>query len=137
MLNRRGFAACAICSAIGLVATGLESKARAEGLKRTVIRKQDFPGDQYATILMQVDIEPGFFVPWHTHPGVESTFVVDGDLTLKIKGQPDRGLKSGEGFEIPPETPHAAEAGDRKVKLAITYVVDKNKPLATLVPAPA
>jgi hypothetical protein len=34
-------------------------------------------------------------------------------------------LKAGDGFQIPPETPHAGgKPGDKKTRIAITYVVD-------------
>jgi hypothetical protein len=45
-------------------------------------------------------------------------------------------IKAGDGFQIPPETPHAGgKPGDTKSRILITYVVDKGKPLAS--PAPA
>jgi quercetin dioxygenase-like cupin family protein len=41
-------------------------------------------------------------------------------------------LKAGDGFQIPPETPHAGgKPGDKKSRIAITYVVEKGKPLAS------
>jgi quercetin dioxygenase-like cupin family protein len=70
----------------------------------------------------------------HTHPGVESGYFVEGGGTLSVKGQPDRAVKAGEGFQVPPETPHSLKNGGQKSRLAITYVVEKDKPLAS--PAP-
>jgi len=41
-------------------------------------------------------------------------------------------LKAGDGFQVPPETPHAGvKNGGKKTRLAITYVVEKGKPLVT------
>ena len=35
-------------------------------------------------------------------------------------------------FQIPPETPHAGgKPGDKKKRIAITYVVEKGKPLVS------
>jgi quercetin dioxygenase-like cupin family protein len=43
-----------------------------------------------------------------------------------------RMLKKGDGFHIPPETPHAGgKPGDAKSVILITYVVEKGKPLAS------
>jgi len=43
-----------------------------------------------------------------------------------------RTLKAGDGFQVPPETPHAGvKNGGKKTRLAITYVVEKGKPLVT------
>ena len=41
-------------------------------------------------------------------------------------------MQAGDGFQSPPETPHAGgKPGTTKTRLAITYVVEKGKPLAT------
>jgi quercetin dioxygenase-like cupin family protein len=72
----------------------------------------------------------------HTHPGIESSYVLEGGFELPVQGQPTRMLKAGDGFQIPPETPHAGgKPGDKKSRLATTYVVEKGKPLASPVPA--
>ena len=43
-----------------------------------------------------------------------------------------RTLKAGDGFQIPPETPHAGgKPGNAKSRVLITYVVQKGKPLAS------
>jgi mannose-6-phosphate isomerase-like protein (cupin superfamily) len=87
----------------------------------------------YETIIMEVEIDPGVTVARHTHPGVESSYVLEGGFELPIQGQPTRTLKPGDGFQIPAETPHAGgKPGDKISRLAITYVVEKGKPLARL-----
>ena len=43
-----------------------------------------------------------------------------------MKGSPAKTYGSGEGFQIPPKSRN----GDKAAKLTITYVVDKDKPLA-------
>jgi quercetin dioxygenase-like cupin family protein len=96
----------------------------------------DGPMPGYVTINMQVEIDAGVTVARHTHPGIESTYVLEGGFELPVQGQPTRMLKAGDGFQIPPETPHAGgKPGTTKSMLAITYVVEKGKPLAS--PAPA
>ena len=132
MLARRRFVGCALCAGLGLISA--EAPAQAEGLRRTVLQRTEFPGDKYVTILVSAEIDPGFLVPRHTHPGVESTFLIEGGGTLVVQGQGERLLKPGEGFEVPPETPHLLRNGDRLSRLASTYVVEKDKPLAS--PAP-
>src|ERR1700675_3294356 len=49
---------------------------------------------------------PGTLVARHTHPGIESGYVVSGGLELPIEGQPTRMLKPGDGFHVPVATPH-------------------------------
>ncbi len=144
MLTRRGFAgfaSCAICAVTGFIATEASAAegaapAAATGVKRKILSQLDGPMPGYVTINMEVEIDPGVTVPRHTHPGIESSYVLEGGFELPVQGQPTRILKAGDGFQIPPETPHAGgKPGDKKSRIAITYVVEKGKPLVS--PAPA
>jgi quercetin dioxygenase-like cupin family protein len=136
MLSRRKFAACALCAAAGFAASAVgEANAQMPaGIKRTVLSKTDMPDGKYVALLVTVEIDAGVIVPRHTHPGVESAYCLDGSAQLSIKGQPDRMVKAGDSFQVPTETPHSAKVGDKPVKLAVTYTVEKDKPLATVVP---
>jgi len=136
MLSRRNFGACALCAIAGFAATGVitEAEAQPAGLKRTILQRTEVPDTKYVTVLVSVEIEPGTVVARHTHPGVESAYVLEGEAELSVQGQSPRKIKAGDGFQIPPETPHSARNGDKPSKLLVTYVVDKDKPLAS--PAP-
>jgi quercetin dioxygenase-like cupin family protein len=79
-----------------------------------------------------VQIEPGVTVARHTHPGIESGYVVAGGLNLPIEGMPTRALKPGDGFQVPAGVPHAGDKnGPAKTIITSTYVVEKGKPLAS------
>ena len=79
---------------------------------------------------MDVTIEAGTKVPRHTHPGIESSYVVEGAFELPVEGQPLRMVKAGDAFQIPPETPHAGgKPFDTKSRILVTYIVEKDKPL--------
>ena len=65
----------------------------------------------------------------HTHPGVESGYLIEGDFTLLVAGQPDRPLKTGGSYQIPAGAPHDARSGAQGTKVIDTYVVEKGKPL--------
>ena len=136
MIKRRGFVSCAICAAIRLVAASSEADARSQppGFTRKILQKTEYPGDKYVCILVEVDIEPNGLVARHTHPGVESGYLVAGSSTLSVKGQPDRVLNPGDGYQIPPETPHSVRNGPVASRVSATFIVEKDKPLAT--PAP-
>jgi len=129
MLTRRGFVACALCAVAGFVATGV--LAQTPGVKRTILSQTDGPVDGYVTISVRAEIEPGAAVARHTHPGIESTFVVEGSTELIIEGQAPRQIAAGEAFQVPANTPHAARNGPVKAILSSTYVVEKGKPLAS------
>jgi quercetin dioxygenase-like cupin family protein len=83
-------------------------------------------------MLVEATIDAGVPVARHTHPGVESAYVLEGGFELPIQGQATRTLKPGDGFQIPPDTTHAGgKSGDAKTRVLITYVVEKGKPLAS------
>ena len=133
MLTRRGFGACALCAAVGLVAFGAEAQTQptqTAGVNRTVIQSTDL-NDTHMTVLAMVDIAAGATVARHTHPGIESAYLLEGELELLIQGQPDRRVKAGEGYQVPPNTPHGARNGDKASKLSVTFVVEKGKPFAS------
>jgi quercetin dioxygenase-like cupin family protein len=81
---------------------------------------------------MDVVIDAGATVARHTHPGIESSYVMEGKIELPVQGQPTRMLKAGDVFQIPPNTPHAGgKASNPKTRVMITYIVEKGKPLAS------
>lgn len=136
MLNRRIFTGCAICAAIGLVADGASAQAPS-GLKRTITARHDGPAEGYETLEVVVDIEPNFLVDWHTHPGTEAGYTLEGGGELRVKGEPTQMTRPGASWVIAPENPHTLKNGSQASKLVVTYTVQKGKPLATPVSAPA
>lgn len=140
MLSRRGFAgiaSCAICSLAGFLAENVSAQAAQPvasngGVTRKILSQIDGPVPGYMTVIMDVSIEPGVTVPRHTHPGVESTYVMEGGGgELSVEGQPPRIMKAGDTFQIAPETPHElGKTVEAKTRLLINYIVEKGKPLA-------
>ena len=136
MLTRRGFAACAICAATGMLATGAAAQSAPPkpmpGVKFTPLGRAEGPTPGYVTIMVEAEVEPGITVGRHTHPGVECSYVLEGGLEMPIEGQPTRMLKAGDSYLIPAGTPHAGgKVGDKKTRIITTYVVEKDKPLAS------
>jgi quercetin dioxygenase-like cupin family protein len=101
---------------------------------RRILQKTEYPGDKYVCVLVEVEIKPNALVARHTHPGVESSYIASGTSTLSVKGQPDRVLKAGDGFQIPPEVPDSVRNGPTKSLVIANDTVEKDKPLAS--PAP-
>jgi quercetin dioxygenase-like cupin family protein len=139
MLSRRLFGNCLLCAGMGLVATDASAQTpaapgAAQGLTRTILSKVEMPAATYDTLQVMVGIEPGFLVARHTHPGTESSFVIEGGGTLFVQGRPDRTIAAGDAFLIPPEVPHALQNKGAPARLFVTYTVERGKPIAT--PAP-
>jgi quercetin dioxygenase-like cupin family protein len=138
MMTRRGFAGfapCAICAATMLVATDASAQnppAGTPGVTRKILSRMDGPAPGYETLVVEATIEAGMVVARHTHPGIESGYVLEGGGELPIDGQPTLMLKPGDAFQVPPRTPHAGgKASPTKSRLLLNYVVEKGKPLAS------
>jgi quercetin dioxygenase-like cupin family protein len=135
MLTRRGFASCALCAITGFIATEASAQGAppaAGGVTRKILSQTDGPAPGYETLLVEATIEAGVVVGRHTHPGIESAYVLEGGFELPIQGQATRTIKAGDAFQVPPDTPHAGgKAGTAKSIILITYVVQKGKPLAS------
>ncbi|MBV9971332.1 MAG: cupin domain-containing protein [Xanthobacteraceae bacterium] len=123
------------CVAVATVLVGVPAVAQqGEPLKRTVLQKNDFPGDKMSTLLVLIEIAPNFVVAKHTHPGIETGYVLDGEVVLAVDGQGERAVKAGESYTNPATVPHIAKGGPQGAKVIATFIVEKDKPLAT--PAP-
>ena len=139
MLTRRrfsGFASCAICGLTGFIATDASAQgsppAGSPSFRRKILSQTDGPVPGYVTIIVDAEVDPGVTVPRHTHPGIESAYIVEGSLELPIEGQPTRTYNPGDSYQVPTGTPHAGgKPSDKKIRFTATYVVEKDKPLAS------
>jgi quercetin dioxygenase-like cupin family protein len=111
---------------MNIVASAMAQQA---SVKRTPLRTIEFPPG-FTTVTAIAEMPPGNCAGRHTHPGIESGYVMDGDIILKVEGKPDQTVKAGASFETPPNTPHDActVTGFRALS---TYVVENGKPLAS------
>src|ERR1700682_1558311 len=70
------------------------------GITRTPLQTVDFPPG-FNTVSAIAQIAAGNCAGRHTHPGIESSYLMEGEMLLKIEGKPDQRLKAGESFQIP------------------------------------
>ncbi|MGD9915233.1 MAG: cupin domain-containing protein [Rhizobiaceae bacterium] len=102
-----------------------------DGIKRTPLQKVEFP-EGYTTVTGIAEIQPGVSAGRHTHPGIETGYVLEGETVLAIDGEPERTMKAGESYTIPAGVPHDARAiGETPTKVLGVYVIERGKPLAT------
>lgn len=105
--------------------------AAQDGIKRTPLQKVDFP-EGYTTVTGLAEIQPGVSAGRHTHPGIETGYVLEGETVLSIDGQGDVTMKAGDSYVIPAGIPHDAKAiGEKPVKVLGIYVIERGKPLAS------
>jgi quercetin dioxygenase-like cupin family protein len=127
-ISMRVAAAVIAVAAVGLVAVG----AQQPGFTRTVIQQHDLstPGREIVQAIAAFD--PKATVGWHTHPGEESGYILEGSFLFEMDGKPPVTLTAGQTFFVPPGTPHnATNSGGGKTRVLATYTVEKGKPLAT------
>ena len=109
--------------------------AQASGLTRTLVGKADVSVPGREAVVARVEVAPGARAGRHTHPGDEISYVMEGEATLLVDGQPPKLVKAGESFVVPAGVVHDAHNnGTTATKLLGVYVVEKGQPLAT--PAP-
>ncbi len=110
------------------------AQAQQAGVKRTDLQRHDLSVPGYEAVQVRVDLEPGVAFPKHTHPGEEIIYVLGGTMEYEIEGKPPETLKAGDVLFIPAGTIHAAKnVGSGTASELATYVVEKGKPLLTLV----
>ena len=93
------------------------------------------PGREIVQVetLIPVGVESG----WHVHPGEEVGYIVVGQVEMKVQGRATVVLNAGDGFLIPPRTPHnARDLGPETGRMLSTYIVETGQPIATFVDPP-
>ncbi|MDB5652603.1 MAG: hypothetical protein JWQ94_216 [Tardiphaga sp.] len=118
---------------VGLTLTAGGLAAQAQGIKRTPLQDVKFPAG-YHIVTVIAEIGPSQLAGRHTHPGVDTGYVLDGAATLLVEGKPDQELKAGDSYAVPAGIAHDIKTGDKGLKIMAVYVVEDGKPVAT--PAP-
>jgi len=110
------------------------ARAQQPGVTRTDLQRHDLSAPGREAIQVRVDLAPGVAFPNHTHPGEEIIYVLEGALEYQLEGKQPVTLKAGDVLFIPAGTIHSAKnAGSVTGSELATYIVEKGKPLLTLV----
>ena len=108
-------------------------QAQQAGTKRTDLQRHDLSAPGREVVQVRVDFDPGYVAPRHTHPGEEIIYVIEGSLEYEIAGKVAR-VKAGDVLFVPAGAVHTAKnVGSGNGAELATYVVEKGKPLITLV----
>jgi quercetin dioxygenase-like cupin family protein len=126
-----------LIAAAALIASALAphlAPAQAPGIKRTDLSRNDLSVPGREAIQVLVGFAPGVVAPNHTDAGEEIVYIVEGALEYALEGKPPVTLKAGDVLFIPARTPHAVKnVGSGNAAELATYIVEKGKPLLTLV----
>ena len=139
MLTRRGFAgfaSCALCGITEFVATAASAQgtppAATSGVTRKILSQADGPVPGYVTMLVEATIDAGAPLARHTHPGIESAYVLEGGFSFPSRVRRPARSNRAMASRFLPETPHGGgKPSDAKSRISIDDVVEKGKPLAS------
>jgi quercetin dioxygenase-like cupin family protein len=120
---------------VAALATGVGVlNAQQPGFKRIEVQDRDLSIPGRHAVQARAEFEPGGAIGRHTHPGEELSIVLEGTLVLEVDGEPARTVNAGESFFVPAGVVHAGKnPGTGKAVVFATYIVEKGKPVATLV----
>lgn len=123
-----GFMAAALLSSTSSVVQGQT------GVERKVLLQEDLTTPGYQITLIGVTIAAGAREGQHTHPGTLVGQVQEGELMLEKQGLPTQTYKAGESFSVKPGQIHEGmNHGKTPIKILVTLVAEKGKPLTTQV----
>ena len=126
-------------AALSLNAAAVEPQAAAQPVRNIMERHDESRAPGKEIVIGTATLPRGSVIGYHTHPGDEAGYVLEGNLILKTQGQPDRPLKAGDSFFNPRGAVHslgAAPGSDGGMAVS-TWIVDKGEPMATPAPAAA
>ena len=107
--------------------------AQQPGFKRVELQRGDLSVAGREVVVVRGEFEPGAMVGRHSHPGEESTYILEGTVQLEIDGKPPVISKAGDVIFIPAGTIHSAKnIGTTQARVLANYIVEKGKPLSTL-----
>ena len=105
---------------------------------RTILQQVDLSVAGHEVVTAVAELKPGGTPGWHTHPGEEVSYVLEGTVVIEQAGKPPMSAGPGKAFVIPAGTVHnATNHGTAVARLLVNYFVEKGKPVATPAPAPA
>ena len=132
MNTARIMAIAALIATIGLALH--VAQAQQVGARRIDLQRHDLSVPGREVVQTIVELAPGTTAPRHTHPGEEIIYVLEGTWEYTVEGKPPVTLKAGDVLFIPAGAIHSARnvGAGRAAELA-TYIVEKGKPLLTVV----
>lgn len=103
--------AVASIAALGLVGFGVQSLHAQEPLKAgTVLQTADVAGGNEATLVLR-EVPAGAESGFHTNPGGEIVYILQGSAILEVRGKPPVTIKQGAAFQTKAGEVHNVKNG--------------------------
>jgi quercetin dioxygenase-like cupin family protein len=103
-------------------ASGDEDSMRPPPGSNEMLRAPISGVDGIEVIISDVVIPANAAVPRHYHPGEEFLYVIEGSAIHVEEGKPDRELKAGDAYVIPPRAEHAPRGGPEGARAIVFRV---------------
>lgn len=121
----------AVGIALGIVGAKALNAQR-EPMTRTVLLQTELAGVKGKEgIVALVEFAPGAATEMHYHPGDELAYLLEGSLSLEIKGKPPLTFKPGDTFHQPPKQVHRAKnlSSTTPAKAIVFTIAEKGQPI--------
>ena len=74
------------------------------------------------------EFPPNAVKPWHKATGPEVVYVLEGEVTVQVDGQPASVVHAGESYRMPANVVHETAAGPAGAKVVATWAWVPGKP---------
>ena len=116
------------------VAATIGAQSPQPSTRRIDLQRHDLSIPGRELIQVRVEFDPQYVSPHHTHFGEEIIYVLEGTLEYHVDGKPTATYKPGEVLLVPAGTAHwVKNIGSGNGAELATYIVEKGKPLITIV----
>jgi quercetin dioxygenase-like cupin family protein len=103
------------------------------GIQRTVLqRMENFP-EGYIVDVSLIEVPNGTSAAPHIHPGIEVTYVLEGEFDLVTKGKPDQRFTPGMTYVVTEKDVHFARViSEKPLKTLCVFIHEKTRPVAVV-----
>jgi quercetin dioxygenase-like cupin family protein len=99
-----------------------------------VLQRVPVPGTDREMGMGIAEFPPNASKPSHKATGPELAYVLEGEVTVQVDGQPTRVVHAGESYRMPAGVVHVTTAGPAGAKVIATWAWVPGKPFNIRVP---
>ncbi len=114
-----------LCTSVGLGSAIACEAVPITKQQTNVLQKVTVPDSNYEVSMVMATLPPNTSKGSHAHNGPEVGYVLEGELTLLIPGQPAKTVKAGESFQYQAGVVHDTKAGPKGAKVLASWVREK------------
>lgn len=124
-----------ICAVMLMMNTTSVQAAGVQEYKPKAAKKTLFDGSLDGlpgkrVIIKSFTFKPGFRTAWHYHPAHVFVYVIEGELTMDVKGEPRKIVKAGELRQEPVgKVMSGGNTSTKLTKVVVFQIGDADKPM--------